>query len=49
LSDQILGEINTTQGQPQDLGGYYTLDASKATKAMCPSKTLNSLLEEHLT
>ena len=48
LSDQILGEINTTQGQPQDLGGYYTLDASKATKAMCPSKTLNSLLEEHL-
>ena len=49
LSDQILGEINTTQGQPQDLGGYYTLDASKATKAMCPSNTLNSLLEEHLT
>jgi len=48
LSDQILSEINTTQGQPQDLGGYYTLDASKATKAMCPSKTLNSLLEEHL-
>lgn len=48
FSDQILSEINTTQGQPQDLGGYYTLDASKATKAMCPSKTLNSLLEEHL-
>ena len=48
FSDQILSEINTTQGQPQDLGGYYTLDASKATKVMCPSKTLNSLLEEHL-
>ena len=48
LSDQILSEINTTQGQPQDLGGYYTLDANKATKAMCPSKTLNNLLEEHL-
>ena len=48
FSDQILSEINTTQGQPQDLGGYYTLDASKATKAMLPSKTLNSLLEEHL-
>jgi len=48
LSDQILSEINTTQGQPQDLGGYYTLDANKATKAMCPSETLNSLLEEHL-
>ena len=48
VSDQILNEIDTTQGQPQDLGGYYTLDANKATKAMCPSKTLNSLLEEHL-
>jgi len=48
LSDQILSEINTTQGQSQDLGGYYTLDANKATKAMCPSKILNSLLEEHL-
>lgn len=48
LSDQILSEINTTQGQPQDLGGYYTLDKSKATKAMFPSKTLNNLLEEHL-
>ena len=48
LSDQILSEINTTQGQPQDLGGYYTLNANNATKAMCPSKTLNSLLEEHL-
>ncbi len=48
LSDQILSEINTTQGQPQDLGGYYILDANKATKAMCPSETLNSLLEEHL-
>ena len=48
LSDQILSEINTTQGQPQDLGGYYTLDESQATKAMFPSKTLNNLLEEHL-
>ena len=48
LSDQILSEINTTQGQPQDLGGYYILDANKATKAMFPSKTLNNLLEEHL-
>ncbi len=48
LSDQILSEINTTQGQPQDLGGYYTLDTSKATKAMFSSKTLNNLLEEHL-
>jgi len=48
LSDQILSEIDSSQGQPQDLGGYYTLDASKATKAMFPSKTLNSLLKEHL-
>ncbi len=48
LGDQILSEIDTTQGQPQDLGGYYTLDTSKATKAMFPSKTLNNLLEEHL-
>lgn len=48
LSDQIVSDIDSTQGQPQDLGGYYTLDASKVTKAMFPSKTLNSLLEEHL-
>ena len=48
LSDRILSEINTTQGQPQDLGGYYTLDTNKATKAMFPSVTLNNLLEEHL-
>jgi len=48
LSDQILNEIDTTQGQSQDLGGYYSLDKIKATKAMCPSKTLNSLLKEHL-
>ncbi len=48
LGNQILSDIHTTQGQSQDLGGYYTLDANKATKAMCPSKTLNNLLEEHL-
>jgi isocitrate dehydrogenase len=48
LSDKILDEINATQGHSQYLGGYFKLNTSKATEAMCPSKTLNSLFEKHL-
>lgn len=41
---QILAEIDATQGSPEDIGGYYYPDDEKTTKAMCPSKTLNSVL-----
>lgn len=40
----ILQEIDATQGQPADIGGYYYLDEAKVTNAMCPSKTFNALL-----
>ncbi len=47
LSDhesQIVAELNTVQGHPQDIGGYYFPDPIKASAAMCPSKSLNSIL-----
>lgn len=40
----ILAEIDATQGSPEDIGGYYYPDDVKATKAMCPSPTLNNIL-----
>jgi isocitrate dehydrogenase len=42
--DQVLEEIGYTQGKPIDLGGYYHVDEQLANAAMCPSKTLNALL-----
>lgn len=42
----ILAEIDATQGQPQDIGGYYHPDPAKAEAAMRPSATLNALLAE---
>lgn len=41
---QILAEIDATQGQPVDLGGYYYPDPAKATAAMCPSPTFTAAL-----
>jgi len=40
----ILDEINRTQGQAQDIGGYYHGDAQKTTQAMRPSATLNAII-----
>ena len=39
----IVQELNDAQGEAVDLGGYYRLDAAKATKAMRPSATLNAV------
>ncbi|MCL1126785.1 NADP-dependent isocitrate dehydrogenase [Shewanella surugensis] len=39
----IVKELNDAQGEPVDLGGYYRLDAAKATKTMRPSVTLNAI------
>ena len=41
----IVAEFQECQGEPVDLGGYYLFDADKATEAMNPSKTLNTILE----
>jgi isocitrate dehydrogenase len=41
----ILEEINGAQGPPQDVGGYYLRDQARADAAMCPSGTLNGIIE----
>ncbi|MEX2294481.1 MAG: NADP-dependent isocitrate dehydrogenase [Acidimicrobiales bacterium] len=40
----IVTELLEVQGQPVDLGGYYTPDLAKATEVMRPSKTFNAAL-----
>lgn len=40
----IVAELNGVQGPAVDLGGYYRLDAAKASNAMRPSATLNALI-----
>jgi isocitrate dehydrogenase len=43
--DTILAELNGAQGPPQDVGGYYFRDEALADSAMCPSGTLNGIIE----
>ena len=43
--DVILSELNGAQGPPQDVGGYYKPVEDLATAAMCPSATLNGIIE----
>ncbi|MCE0555389.1 MULTISPECIES: NADP-dependent isocitrate dehydrogenase [unclassified Motilimonas] len=40
----ILAEIAATQGKPSDIGGYFQPDFAKASAAMRPSATLNSII-----
>jgi isocitrate dehydrogenase len=42
---RILGEIDATQGAPQDVGGYWMPDAARAGAALRPSATLNRIIE----
>jgi len=42
---KIVEELKAAQGKPVDIGGYYSPNLEKATKAMRPSATLNSALE----
>jgi isocitrate dehydrogenase len=42
---KIVEELNSVQGQPVDLGGYYRPDAAKTTAVMRPSATLNSIVD----
>ena len=42
----IIDELNAAQGQPVDIGGYYSPDPAKAEAAMRPSTTLNKIMSE---
>jgi isocitrate dehydrogenase len=43
--ETIISELNGAQGGAQDIGGYYKPNAELATGAMCPSATLNGIIE----
>jgi len=43
--DTIETELLAAQGAPQDVGGYYRPDPTKAEVAMRPSATLNALID----
>jgi len=42
---KISGELLAAQGKPVDVGGYYHPDDAKASKAMRPSHTLNTIVD----
>ena len=44
--DLIIDELIKSQGSKQDLDGYYLLDKILAKSAMCPSNTLNRIINE---
>jgi isocitrate dehydrogenase len=41
---QIVAELIAVQGKPADIGGYYQPDNAKASAALRPSTTLNTIL-----
>lgn len=41
---KIVDELNSAQGVPVDMGGYYKPDAAKVAAAMRPSATFNAIL-----
>jgi isocitrate dehydrogenase len=41
---KIVDELNSVQGKPVDIGGYYLPDAKKLEAVMRPSATLNAAL-----
>jgi len=43
--EKIVAELNGTQGQAVDISGYYSPDADKASLAMRPSTTFNSIID----
>ena len=44
--DKINEELISAQGSPQDIGGYYKPIIEKASKAMRPSVTLNTIINQ---
>jgi isocitrate dehydrogenase len=43
---EIIEELNSAQGSPVDIGGYYKPDTTLANKAMRPSELFNSILSK---
>jgi isocitrate dehydrogenase len=43
--ETILKELGDSQGEPQDIGGYYRPDPERTAAAMRPSATFNALIE----
>ncbi len=46
--DKIAGELLSAQGEAMELGGYYHPNPELCDKAMRPSESVNSILDEHL-
>ncbi len=44
--ETIVAELNAVQGQPMDIGGYYSPDPELRSVAMRPSPTLNRIIDE---
>ncbi len=42
---KILGELNSVQGKPVDIGGYYQPDMAKVAAIMRPSATFNAIVD----
>ncbi len=42
---KIVEELNSSQGNPVDMGGYFQFDNEKTGKAMRPSATLNAIVD----
>ncbi|MDB4509961.1 NADP-dependent isocitrate dehydrogenase, partial [Akkermansiaceae bacterium] len=43
--ETIVSELNGVQGQPVDIGGYYSPDPAKLVEAMRPSATFNAIID----
>ncbi|SMF31443.1 isocitrate dehydrogenase [Alteromonadaceae bacterium Bs31] len=43
--EKIVAELNGAQGNAMDIGGYYRPDANRASAAMRPSETLNTIID----
>ena len=41
---KIVAELNSVQGKPVDIGGYYIADPDKTNAAMRPSASFNAAL-----
>ncbi|MBI5556715.1 MAG: NADP-dependent isocitrate dehydrogenase [Deltaproteobacteria bacterium] len=41
----IIAELNSAQGSPADIGGYYRPDQDKTFRAMRPSATFNAIVD----
>ncbi|MFK7891885.1 MAG: NADP-dependent isocitrate dehydrogenase [Granulosicoccus sp.] len=47
--DTIVEELNSVQGKPADIGGYYFVDPELCENIMRPSNTLNSIISGAMT